>query len=155
MSQSVGEKFVASTNRPTLTKTTICLRLNTRIEVKSTATARFRWESRVIPFGRMWDQNSSWSLTNLANPGLLLAMGSYYGQHWTKLGVSGAYNDDTNKLLGSNQFDIYSGGNIAELDAIAGSTEADERYKQQFSAFLKRLTAVNDKPLIGLNIGTV
>ncbi|MFM2643400.1 hypothetical protein AAFX33_19835 [Vibrio chagasii] len=118
------------------------------------ATARFRWQSRVIPFGRMWDQNSSWSLTNLANPGLLMAMGSYYGQHWTKLGLRSAYNDDTNKLLGSNQFDIYSGGNIAELDAIAGSTEADERYKQQFSAFLKRLTAVNDKPLIGLNIGT-
>ncbi|CAH6879868.1 conserved hypothetical protein [Vibrio chagasii] len=118
------------------------------------ATARFRWESRVIPFGQMWDQNSSWSLTNLANPGLLMTMGSYYGQHWTKLGLTGAYNDDTNKLLGSNQFDIYSGGNIAELDAIAGSTEADERYKQQFSAFLKRLTAVNDKPLIGLNIGT-
>ncbi|CAH6853170.1 conserved hypothetical protein [Vibrio chagasii] len=118
------------------------------------ATARFRWQSRVIPFGRMWDQNSSWSLTNLANPGLLMAMGSYYGQHWTKLGLRGAYNDDTNKLLGSNQFDIYSGGNIAELDAIAGSTEADERYKQQFTAFLKRLTAVNDKPLIGLNIGT-
>ncbi|CAH7096782.1 conserved hypothetical protein [Vibrio chagasii] len=118
------------------------------------ATARFRWQSRVIPFGRMWDQNSSWSLTNLANPGLLMAMGSYYGQHWTKLGLRGAYNDDTNKLLGSNQFDIYSGGNITELDAIAGSTEADERYKQQFTAFLKRLTAVNDKPLIGLNIGT-
>ncbi|MFM2606917.1 hypothetical protein AAFX30_04730 [Vibrio chagasii] len=118
------------------------------------ATARFRWQSRVIPFGRMWDQNSSWSLTNLANPGLLMAMGSYYGQHWAKLGLTGAYNDDTNKLLGSNQFDIYSGGNIAELDAIAGSTEADERYKQQFTTFLKRLTAVNDKPLIGLNIGT-
>lgn len=118
------------------------------------ATARFRWESRVIPFGRMWDQNSSWSLTNLANPGLLMAIGSYYGQHWTKLGVTGAYNDDTNKLLGSNQFDVYSGGNIAELGAIAGSTEADQGYKQQFSAFLKRLTAVNDKPLIGLNIGT-
>lgn len=118
------------------------------------ATARFRWESRVIPFGRMWDQNSSWSLTNLANPGLLMTMGSYYGQQWTKLGLTGAYNDDTNKLLGKNQFDIYSGGNISELDAIAGSTEADKRYKQQFSTFLKRLTAVNDKPLIGLNIGT-
>lgn len=120
----------------------------------TSATARFRWESRVIPFGRMWDQNSSWSLTNLVSPGLLIAMGSYYAQYWTQQGLDGAYNDDTNKLLGSNQFDIYSGGNIAELGVIAGSIDADERYKQQFSALLKRLTAVIDKPLIGLNIGT-
>ena len=118
------------------------------------ATARFRWESRVIPFGRMWDQNSSWSLTNLASPKLLMTLGSYYGEHWARQGLSGAYNDDTNKLLGRNQFTLYSGGNIAELGVIAGSTDADELYKQQFSAFLKRLTAVIDKPLIGLNIGT-
>lgn len=118
------------------------------------ATARFRWQSRVIPFGRMWNQNSSWALTNLASPSLLMVIGSYYAQNWAQQGLSGAYNDDTNKLIGNNQFEVYSGGKVAELGAIAGSPEADERYKQQFTAFIKRLTAAADKPLIGLNIGT-
>lgn len=118
------------------------------------ATARFRWESRVIPFGRMWGPNSSWALTNLANPDFLRSIQNYYAKHWAQQGLNGAYNDDTNKLLGSNQFEVYSGGTIQELGLVVGSNEADKRYKEQFADFLKQLSANDDELSIGLNIGT-
>ncbi|MCC4857485.1 hypothetical protein LMH78_16845 [Vibrio lentus] len=118
------------------------------------ATARFRWESRVVPFGRMWSQNSSWALTNVANPDYLAAVHAYYQQSWAEQGLNGAYNDDTNKLLGENQFYVHSGGNVQELGLIAGSPEADQLYKTQFAHFLKSLSSLNSDALIALNIGT-
>ncbi|ENC6709723.1 hypothetical protein ABKY54_004333 [Vibrio harveyi] len=118
------------------------------------ATARFRWESRVIPFGRMWNQTSSWALTNLGNPNFANAVHHYYQAEWTKQGLNGAYNDDTNKLLGANQFYIYSGGMLDELGLVAGSQAADDAYKAQFSAFLNKLATLDPDVLIGLNIGT-
>ncbi|PML47508.1 hypothetical protein BCT35_19255 [Vibrio lentus] len=118
------------------------------------ATARFRWESRVVPFGRMWSQNSSWALTNVANPDYLSAVHAYYQQSWAEQGLNGAYNDDTNKLLGENQFYVHSGGTVQELGLIAGSTEADQLYKTQFAHFLKSLASLNSDALIALNIGT-
>ncbi|MFS1477398.1 hypothetical protein BCU45_023150 [Vibrio lentus] len=118
------------------------------------ATARFRWESRVVPFGRMWSQNSSWALTNVANPDYLSAVHAYYQQSWAEQGLNGAYNDDTNKLLGENQFYVHSGGTVQELGLIAGLTEADQLYKTQFAHFLKSLASLNSDALIALNIGT-
>ncbi|WP_045454625.1 hypothetical protein [Vibrio campbellii] len=118
------------------------------------ATARFRWESRVIPFGRMWNQTSSWALTNLGNPEFANAMHHYYQAEWAKQGLNGAYNDDTNKLLGANQFYVYSGGTVDELGLVAGSQAADDAYKAQFSAFLNKLATLDADALIGLNIGT-
>ncbi|GLR05867.1 hypothetical protein GCM10007906_34550 [Vibrio hyugaensis] len=118
------------------------------------ATARFRWESRVIPFGRMWNQSSSWTLTNLANPQFAQAMHNYYQTEWAQQGLNGAYNDDTNKLIGPNQFYVYSGGTVEELGFVAGSEDADELYKAQFSAFLNKLATLHVDSLIGLNIGT-
>jgi hypothetical protein len=118
------------------------------------ATARFRWESRVIPFGSMWSQSSSWALTNLASPQYLAVISDYYQAEWAKQGLNGAYNDDTNRLLGKNQFTIYSGGTVAELGLIAGSDLGDTLYKQQFSDFLIALHTRQPNALIGLNIGT-
>ncbi len=118
------------------------------------ATARFRWESRVIPFGRMWNQTSSWALTNLGNPDFANAMHHYYQAEWAKQGLNGAYNDDTNKLLGANQFYVYSGGNVDELGLVAGSQAAEDAYKAQFSAFLNKVATLDADALIGLNIGT-
>ncbi|MFS1504088.1 hypothetical protein BCU13_011840 [Vibrio lentus] len=118
------------------------------------ATARFRWESRVVPFGRMWSQNSSWALANVANLDYLSAVHAYYQQSWAEQGLNGAYNDDTNKLLGENQFYVHSGGTVQELGLIAGSPEADQLYKTQFAHFLKSLSSLNSDALIALNIGT-
>ncbi|PML56403.1 hypothetical protein [Vibrio lentus] len=118
------------------------------------ATARFRWESRVIPFGRMWNQNSSWALTNLTNPQLLSAVQAYYSKHWAQQGLRGAYNDDTNKLMGSNQFEVYMGGKVSEMELIVGSDDADQVYQTQFTSFLQNLTAHDSNPVVGLNIGT-
>ncbi|MFA0554184.1 MULTISPECIES: hypothetical protein [unclassified Vibrio] len=125
-----------------------------RNRTNKNATARFRWESRVVPFGRMWSANSSWSLTNVANADYLSAIHRYYKQSWARQGLNGAYNDDTNKLIGSNQFYVHSGGHVQELGAVAGSNQADDLYKQQFSAFLKNLSALESDASIGLNIGT-
>ncbi|WP_394149070.1 hypothetical protein [Vibrio maritimus] len=118
------------------------------------ATARFRWESRVIPFGRMWNQNSSWALTNLANPNYLALMSDYYASIWSEQGLNGAYNDDTNKLLGPNQFHVYSGGRVTELGLVAGSKEADQLYQTQFAKFLKDLSERQSNSLISVNVGT-
>ncbi|NMS37458.1 hypothetical protein HKA98_01385, partial [Vibrio parahaemolyticus] len=109
---------------------------------------------RVIPFGRMWNQTSSWALTNLGNPVFTNTMRHYYQAEWAKQGLNGAYNDDTNKLLGANQFYIYSGGTVGELGLVAGSQAADDAYKAQFSAFLNKLATLDEDALIGLNIGT-
>ncbi len=125
-----------------------------RHRTNKNATARFRWEARVIPFGRMWSADSSWALTNMANLDYLSAIHGYYQQSWGEQGLNGAYNDDTNKLIGANQFFVYSGGHVQELGAVAGSSEADERYKMQFSEFLKNLSLLESAALIGLNIGT-
>ena len=118
------------------------------------ASARFRWESRVIPFGRMWNERSSWALTHLAREEYLLTITDYYYDEWQEQGLKGAYNDDTAKLLGANQFTIYSGGMIHELGVVAGSDAADKRYKAQFSRFLKAISALDDNAVVGLNIGT-
>ncbi len=118
------------------------------------ATARFKWESRVIPFGRMWNQNSSWALTNLANPDFAQAMKSYYLNEWTNHGLNGAYNDDSNKLLGANQFEVYSGGKLSEIDLVVGSSQADTWYQELFATFLKRLADELPNSLISINIGT-
>lgn len=119
------------------------------------ATARFRWESRVIPFGSMWSPSSSFALTNLASPQYLSAISDYYQAEWAKLGLNGAYNDDTNRLMGKNQFTIYSGGTVAELNLKAGSNDGDALYKQQFSDFLTALNTNQSDALIGLNVGPV
>lgn len=118
------------------------------------ATARFRWESRVIPFGRMWNQQSSWALTNLSNSEYLQAVHDYYSANWASQGLNGAYNDDTNKLIGPNQFHILSGGNVEELGKVAGTQEAIELYQNQFSNFLKSLSSLESDSLISVNIGT-
>ena len=102
----------------------------------------------------MWNQSSSWALTNLGNPDFANAMHHYYQAEWAKQGLNGAYNDDTNKLLGANQFYVYSGGNVDELGLVAGSQAADDAYKAQFSAFLNKLATLDADALIGLNIGT-
>ncbi|WP_186171821.1 hypothetical protein [Vibrio chagasii] len=125
-----------------------------RKRTNKNATARFRWESRVIPFGRMWSANSSWALANMDSLDYLSAIQGYYQQSWGEQGLNGAYNDDTNKLIGSNQFFVYSGGHVQELGAVAGSSEADAIYKLQFSKFLKNLSLLDSAALIGLNIGT-
>ena len=118
------------------------------------ATARFRWESRVIPFGRMWSHKSSWAITNVANSDYVAAMHAYYQKSWIEQGVNGAYNDDTNKLLGGNQFYVHSGGNVQELGFVVGSSDADELYKTQFANFLKKLSSLSSDALVALNIGT-
>ncbi|NLS12685.1 hypothetical protein HGP28_07170 [Vibrio sp. SM6] len=118
------------------------------------ATARFRWESRVIPFGRMWNSHSSWALTHLALPQYQAAMQRYYQKNWPNWGLKGAYNDDTNKLLGPNQFEVLSGGNITELGMVAGSDAADALYQQQFADFLSQLRRNDPASLISVNIGT-
>ncbi|MDR9826216.1 hypothetical protein RCJ22_11405 [Vibrio sp. FNV 38] len=118
------------------------------------ATARFRWESRVIPFGKMWNQRSSWAITNLANPEYLQAMQAYYHQDWEQHGLAGAYNDDTNKLIGANQFSIYSGGQITELGTKVGSDEAERYYQELFSSFLQSLSSSISDALVSVNIGT-
>ena len=118
------------------------------------ATARFRWESRIIPFGQMWNQNSSWAMTNLDNPDYLNAVQAFYSEHWPQHGLKGAYNDDTNKLIGPNQFHVYSGGTIDELNQIIATPVVQSRYQTHFSLFLKQLSQAEGNSLISVNIGT-
>ena len=56
--------------------------------------------------------------------------------------------------MGPNQFTVFSGGTITELDLVAGSQAVDDLYKTQFSVFLHNLAQRQPDALIGLNIGT-
>lgn len=118
------------------------------------ATARFRWESRVIPFGSMWSSTSAWGLTNLQHPDFISLMNQHYLAQWSQRGLSGAYNDDTNKLIGNNQFTVHSGGLVTELGLVAGSALADSAYQAHFSTFLSQIPNNVSGALVGLNVGT-
>lgn len=116
------------------------------------ATARYRWESRVVPVGKMWSQVSSWAVTNLSDPGYKLAASEYYPQIWGMEGLKGAYNDDTTKFVGENQFYTFSGGLVSELGEKVGTELADTIYKEHFVSMLKNIIESTPDSIIGANI---
>ena len=117
------------------------------------ATARFEWESRVRPLGRMWGTRSAWSRPNLGNKKLGVFLADFYRQQWQQNNLSGAYNDDLFKLL-KNEFYPISGGKVRELQLPVHSDQAQSIYIKQFISTLETIR-LNTNALTGANISMV
>ncbi len=109
-----------------------------RQRTNSKAQARYASQARLIPIGNMWP-GTCWQRTNFSHPSANQAHIDWYKYDWHRQGLSGAYNDDMAKLLGSNQYQVLEGGAIAELPGKLGTNEAALNYAGQMASFLSQL----------------
>ncbi|MGJ8671158.1 MAG: hypothetical protein ACSHXK_16865 [Oceanococcus sp.] len=122
------------------------------VAVNSAATARFRYESRAVPLGKMWAASSSWCVANLFDPTLREWLADWLTEDWEQSGLKGAYNDDLFKTVGQTQFDVVSGGLVTEQPYRIDSSQMETAYMQAFATQLKRLGQVSGSPWISGNI---
>ncbi|WP_299015871.1 hypothetical protein [uncultured Photobacterium sp.] len=115
------------------------------------ASARFRHQSRLIPAGHMWP-GTCWYRVNFTNKEFNDLHANWYREDWLQQGLSGAYNDDMAKLLGSNQFVVVSGGKISEMADLAGSEAAESEYALQLAAFLQLVKKKTQTQWLAANI---
>jgi len=106
------------------------------------ATARFRYESRAVPVGRMWSATSSWCRVNPYSVRLAQWLGGYLNNTWTAAGLSGAYNDDLLKLVGPEEYVVVRGGMLSEIDFRANSSELVVPFQKAFAAMLEAIRLV-------------
>lgn len=109
-----------------------------RQRVNLEAQARYASQARLIPVGNMWP-GTCWQRTNFSHPSANQAHMDWYKYDWQRQGLSGAYNDDMAKLLGSNQYQVLKGGAIAELPGKVGTDESALNYAGQMASFLSQL----------------
>lgn len=117
------------------------------------ARARFKYESRVVPLGRMWSVRSSWCRPNLLNPLLGTLLAEYYKKHWSQEWLSGAYNDDLYRLL-QKEFTLVSGGRLLEYDGVVTSDATERSYHTGFINTLSTLREGTGS-ILGANISMV
>ncbi|PSW19696.1 hypothetical protein C9I98_12050 [Photobacterium sanctipauli] len=115
------------------------------------ASARFRHQSRLIPAGYLWP-GTCWYRVNFLDSDINRLHAQWYQQDWQRQGLSGAYNDDMAKLLGSNQFEVVSGGTISELPYAAGSQQAEYEYATQLAVFLQQVKSLTGTRWLASNI---
>ena len=116
----------------------------------SSASARLPYQARLIPLGRMWDENSALCYVNLFPANNRALLNNYLYQHWQQQGYQGAYNDSLYHIPNSSQFPIAEGGRILELQLPV--RQAGKFYWQSISAFNKNLQKTNPQAWIGANI---
>ncbi|WP_461535701.1 hypothetical protein [Spongorhabdus nitratireducens] len=103
------------------------------------ATARFPYEARVVPLGRMWGSHSSWCRTNLFNRQVRTETVDLLIEGWEQRNWQGAYNDDMFKLLGPRQFEVVSGGSLIEYDGRVQDDETITAYTRAMAKLLRQL----------------
>ena len=110
------------------------------------ATARFRYESRVVPIGRMWGSHSSWCRTNLFNRKVRKELIRLLIRNWKERKWRGAYNDDMFRLLGPRQFTVQSGGLLTEFK---GRVQDDRTVQAYTNAMAKLLRLLQRRKISG------
>ncbi|PSW02093.1 hypothetical protein [Photobacterium lipolyticum] len=125
--------------------------LEYRSRTSTTASARFRHQSRLIPAGKM-RAGSCWYRTNFSDQTVNELHARWYYYDWQRQGLSGAYNDDMAKLLGENQFKVLSGGGIAEILQTAGTAGAESVYAGQMAQFLRQVKNSTQTDWLAANI---
>lgn len=114
------------------------------------ASARFPYQARLIPLGRMWSEHSSFCYTNLFTPGNRKLFAQYLDQHWQAQGFLGAYNDDLYRVPGKIQFPSINEGKVLELQLPI--KQVRPHYWQQLSSFTQQLQQAEPERWIGANI---
>ena len=108
-------------------------------------TARFRYESRALPWGRMWSPASSWCRIEPSNERLTTWLAEYLNQTWHAQGMGGAYNDDLLKLMGPAEYNVVSGGSLEGYTFRANSSDLVVPYQTAFAAMLERIRTLTRK----------
>jgi len=114
------------------------------------ASARLPYQARLIPLGRMWNEQSAMCYVNLFSAGNRTLLSDYLYQHWLGQGHQGAYNDSLYHIPNGSQFQTVSGGQILELQLPV--RQAGKFYWQSLSAFNQHLQQTNPRTWIGANI---
>ena len=108
-------------------------------------TARFRYESRALPWGRMWSQASSWCRIEPSSERLTTWYAEYLNNTWHAKGMGGAYNDDLLKLMGPDEYHVVRGGALAGYSHRANASALVVPYQAAFAAMLERIRALTRK----------
>ncbi len=114
------------------------------------ASARFPYQARLVPLGRMWSPQSSFCYTNLFTVSNRKLFAQYLTQHWQAQGFVGAYNDDLYRIPGKVQFPSSNEGKVLELQLPI--KQVSPHYWQQLSRFTQQLQQAGPERWIGANI---
>ncbi|GIC77344.1 hypothetical protein [Moritella sp. F3] len=117
------------------------------------ASARFPYQARLVPLGRMWSPQSSFCYTNLFTVDNRKLLAEYLDQHWQAQGFVGAYNDDLYRIPGKVQFPSSNEGKVLELQLPI--KQVSPHYWQQLSAFTQQLQQTGSERWIGANISNL
>jgi len=117
--------------------------------INPSATARFRYESRVTPLGDMWSQGSNFQRPDFFNPSYRMAIAQVTKQQWLENGLIGAYNDDVFKLDNVNI--IGTGGTIAEYGTNFDDPIFKEQYKNAFLETIREIKNETQSPWMSAN----
>ncbi|PKH07628.1 hypothetical protein [Moritella sp. Urea-trap-13] len=117
------------------------------------ASARFPYQARLVPLGRMWSPQSSFCYTNLFTVANRKLLAEYLDQHWQAQGFVGAYNDDLYRIPGKVQFPSSNEGKVLELQLPI--KQVSPHYWQQLSAFTQKLQQAGTERWIGANISNL
>jgi hypothetical protein len=117
--------------------------------INVSASARFEHESRVVPYGQMWSSKSAWNIANLFDSDVRAVLKNATLEDWKNKNLAGAYNDDFFKLIGSNQFSVLSGGNLAESNLPIQDAETQANFKLGFDQLM---ADISESGLVAANI---
>ncbi|QFI39482.1 hypothetical protein FR932_17365 [Moritella marina ATCC 15381] len=123
------------------------------IRKNTQASARFPYQARLVPLGRMWSPQSSFCYTNLFTVANRKLLADYLDQHWQAQGFVGAYNDDLYRIPGKVQFPSNNEGKVLELQLPI--KQVGPHYWQQLSAFTQQLQQTGTARWIGANISNL
>jgi hypothetical protein len=123
------------------------------IRKNNQASARFPYQARLVPLGRMWSPQSSFCYTNLFTVANRKLLAEYLDQHWQAQGFLGAYNDDLYRIPGKVQFPSNNEGKVLELQLPI--KQVNPHYWQQLSAFTQQLQQAGPERWIGANISNL
>lgn len=114
------------------------------------ASARFQYQSRLVPLGKMWSRYSSFCFTNIfleQNRQILIR---YLQYRWQQDNVKGAYNDSIYHVPQSGHVTTLKGGMIRELQTTVD--KLGNLYWQQLALLHSQLAAQLPSAWIGANI---
>jgi len=117
--------------------------------VNTTASARFRYESRVTPLGNMWGKTSNFQRPDFLNPSYRAAIANVINQEWIKNSRAGAYNDDVFKLEEVNIAGV--GGKTIEHGLMVDDPVFKEKYQDAFLDTIREIKSVSGSSWVAAN----
>ncbi len=117
--------------------------------VNTTASARFRYESRVTPLGNMWGKTSNFQRPDFLNPSYRTAIANVINQEWIKNSRAGAYNDDVFKLEGVTIAGV--GGKTIEHGIMVDDPVFKEKYQDAFLDTIREIKSVSGSSWVAAN----